>query len=238
MNAETIKYVEMQRQQYNWEAAHWNINNKDFVVGPFDAHNMWKDYDDYLFRDIIDLDKAKALDFGCGPGRNIVRFFKLFHQIDGIDFINVNLWNAKIWLKNNNIDPEKITLYEGNGWNLENIKTQEYDIVYSTIVLQHMCVWELRHNYFLEFYRVLKNGGWLCVQMGFGPQVPTKNTVPYDDNYYGATGTNGLCDVRVESPDQLSDELLKIGFTEFRHWIRPTGPGDGHPNWIFFQARV
>ena len=44
------------------------------------------------------------------------------------------------------------------------------------------------------------------------------------------------CDTRVEDPDQIKNDLYKIGFNNFEHWIRPPGPGDNHPNWIFFTA--
>ena len=30
--------------------------------------------------------------------------------------------------------------------------------------------------------------------------------------------------------------MKEIGFENFNYYIRPVGPGDGHPNWIFFNA--
>lgn len=226
----------MQRGTYEALSSCWSLTNKDPVVGSFDYHNNWQDYDDYLFKD-IDTSEKKALDFACGPGRNMVKFWNKFKVIDGTDFILTNLNNAKTWMSHNGIDYSNIKLILGNGWNLETINDKEYDIVYSTIALQHICVWELRHNYFVEFHRVLKDDGWICIQMGFGPQVPSKFSVDYYDNFYYAGATNGAIDVRIESVDQIHNELTNIGYKDFRYWIRPVGPGDGHPNWIFFQAR-
>ena len=31
-------------------------------------------------------------------------------------------------------------------------------------------------------------------------------------------------------------DLEKIGFKSFEYWIRPTGPGCRHENWIYFTA--
>ena len=40
----------------------------------------------------------------------------------------------------------------------------------------------------------------------------------------------------IESYKQLEDDLLEIGFTDFQYKITPVGPGDFHPNWIFFSV--
>jgi hypothetical protein len=40
----------MQKRQYENEANQWSANNRDPVVGSFDAHNAWEDYK-YLFID-------------------------------------------------------------------------------------------------------------------------------------------------------------------------------------------
>ena len=42
----------MQVSLYETEASRWNLNNLDPVVGNFHAQNAWRDYDDFLFRDI------------------------------------------------------------------------------------------------------------------------------------------------------------------------------------------
>jgi ubiquinone/menaquinone biosynthesis C-methylase UbiE len=88
-----------------------------------------------------------------------------------------------------------------------------------------------------EFYRILKPKGVITMQMGFGPETPTKESVSYNSNHYDAPGTNGQMDTRVESPDELKNDLEQIGFNNFKYYITETGPGDGHPNWIFFNAK-
>lgn len=225
------KYSQMQQNQYDAEASIWTPENRDPVVGSFDAHNDWADYDVFLFKNIITTDKI-ALDFGCGPGRNIVKFANRFQRIDGADISDLNLRNASIWCKINNTPVPN--LFKNNGSDLGLVPSDTYDIVFSTICLQHICVHDIRISLMKEFHRVLKPGGSLCLQMGFGNNHP--KTVSYFDNNYDAEFTNSGCDTRIDSPDEPKSDLEKIGFHSFDYDIRPVGPGDHHSNWIFFRA--
>ena len=90
-------YTKMQYNHYENEAKTWNINNLNPVVGSFNEHNNWNDYE-FLFNDIENLEEKYVLDFGCGPGRNLVKYNNKFKKIDGVDISQVNLDNAKIWL--------------------------------------------------------------------------------------------------------------------------------------------
>jgi ubiquinone/menaquinone biosynthesis C-methylase UbiE len=228
------KYTIMQKSSYENLAEQWNVNNLDPVVGSFNAHNIWSDYE-FLFKDIDNFENKKMLDFGCGPGRNLVKYSSKFHRIDGVDIAEVNLRNAVLWIKHNNIESQKHTLILCNGVDLSNIGNEEYDIVMSTICMQHICVYTIRFNYLKEFYRILKEGGHITIQMGYG--TPSPSTVDYYDDYYDAQATNRSCDTNISDYKQIEKDLLSIGFKNFKYYIRPTGPGDCHPNWIFFNAQ-
>jgi ubiquinone/menaquinone biosynthesis C-methylase UbiE len=229
-------YAIMQSKQYEADASNWSLSNLDPVVGSFLAHNSWNDYE-YLFTDIPDIKTKKIIDFGCGPGRNIVKYRKAGLDVDGVDIAQNNLNNARIWMSNNGVNPNDVNLYKCNGTDLNGIGDDTYDVVTSTITMQHICMHSIRLNYFKEFYRILRPGGYITIQMGYGPQVKTKTSVDYYDNYFSANATNGACDTRVEGPDQLSRDLTRVGFKNFKYYIRPVGPGDGHPNWIFFSGQ-
>jgi ubiquinone/menaquinone biosynthesis C-methylase UbiE len=228
------KYANMQLSSYNYEAHQWSIDNRDAVVGTFDLHNEWADYE-YLFIDLPDTKNMNVLDFGTGPGRNLVKYANRFKTIDGVDICQKNIDNAKLWIEHNNLDSSKFTLYTCNGTDLDNVPNDRYDLVMSTIVMQHICVYEIRKNYFKEFFRVLCSGGFISIQMGFG--IPSPLSVSYYENYYDASSTNRGCDVAIGNPDEIKRDLEEIGFTDFKYHIRPTGPGDCHPNWIYFTAR-
>jgi ubiquinone/menaquinone biosynthesis C-methylase UbiE len=225
------RYTQMQLNQYNAEANQWSEQNRDKVVGSFDLHNQWNDYE-ILFKRIENTKDKLAIDFGCGPGRNLVRYNNTFKRLDGVDISPINIEKAKLYCFRNGIINNNF--YVNNGIDLDIIESEQYDVVMSTITLQHICVYDIRKSLFKEFHRVLKSGGILTAQMGYGS--PSPQTVEYYENYYDAEGTNRICDVCIELYKQLEDDLLEIGFTDFQYKITPVGPGDFHPNWIFFSV--
>ena len=228
------KYTEMQRNQYEYDASNWSLENRDPVVGSFDAHNNWRDYDDYLFRDIRKpLSDLVMLDFGCGPGRNIVKFNNQFNRIDGVDLAQGNIDAAKKWISANNC--KLGNLYKNNGVDLQDIPNESYDVIMSTICFQHICVHEIRKNYMYEFYKKLRFGGVLTMQMGFGGKLYAPTTDYYENNYE-ALVTNGGLDTNIWNSDQLKFDLYHAGFSNFNYYVRPTGPGDNHSHWIFFNV--
>ena len=85
---------------YNKVVTPWTVDNRDPLVGSFDQHNAHEDYDQFLFKNVPE--GGIALDFGCGVGRNIVRFWKRFDSIDGVDISDGALIKAQLWIDHNN----------------------------------------------------------------------------------------------------------------------------------------
>lgn len=227
------QYSVMQRRQYDEDGQRWSVANRDPVVGGFDSHNQWLDYDVYLFKDLGDTTNKTALDFGCGPARHLVKYNRNFARYDGVDISQTVLDKAKEWLQHNRIQESDATLYLCNGRDLADVPSDHYDVITSTICMQHICVYDIRKNLFKEFFRVLKNGGKISIQMAYGAKHGSKN---YFENFYHAGLTNGGCDVIIENPNHLKDDLTDIGFVDFNYYIRPNGPNDCSQNWIFFNA--
>jgi ubiquinone/menaquinone biosynthesis C-methylase UbiE len=226
----TNKYTQMQLNQYNALASGWSEENRDPVVGPFDAHNQWADYEN-LFTNIDNQSEKIGLDFACGPGRNIVKYSNIFKRLDGVDISPINIENAKKYISSNSIESN---LYVSNGIGIDCIESDTYDFVMSTIALQHICVYDIRYSIMKDIHRVLKDGGIFTAQMGFGSPSPL--TVGYYENYYDAESSNRACDVCIETTEQLEKDLLKMGYKDFQYTIGPVGPGDYHPNWIYFNC--
>ena len=229
------RYVAMQKSTYELAATQSSYGDTitDHVVGSYDRHNEWRDYETHLMRCVDESFRSKlALDFGCGPGRNIIKYQGRFARIDGADISPKNLENARTNLKNRGISIP--SLFVTNGTDLGAAPADSYDFIFSTITLQHICVHKIRCMIFAAMHRALKPGGRISIQMGFGADSPS--TVGYYEDFYEALASNRACDTRVESPEQIRGDLETIGFEKFEAWIRPTGPGDLHPQWIFFTA--
>ena len=221
----------MQRDVYHSGASQWSLEARDHVVGSFDAHNNHPGYE-HLFTD-FDTKNMLALDFGCGPGRNLVKYHDRFTRLDGADISDVNLTNAGKWCEHNGVSVP--TLYTVNGISLDTVPSNAYDIVFSTITMQHIAVWEIRFAILEDMFRVLKPNGWASIQMGFGPAK--QDVVDYEVNNYAAGTTNGNMDVRITDPIQVENDLITIGFQNFSYVIDVVGPGNNHSNWIYFRAQ-
>ncbi len=243
---EAEPYTKMQFDYYEAKADRWTAEDRNFVVGLFDEHNEASCYDVML--EGFDTLKMKMLDFGCGPARNIVKLAPKFSVIDGADISLKNLQKAEFWIRQNFMQDEnlfredqEINLYQCNGVDLAEIKRDQYDMVYSTIVLQHLPIHKLRLRYFKEFFRVLKPGGWISLQMGFGRGPRSDRiTVGYHDNKWGARGTNGRCDVSIDDPEDLRKDIEdEVGFENFSYSMSHPIPRDSetHTNWIYFRAQ-
>jgi len=219
-------YTNMQRNQYESEADLMNEQNHMF-------HNANQDYWDILTSDTeSDFRDKVGLDFGCGCGRNVLNLWYRFKRMDGVDISKGNLKHAYDNILKAGCPEERFRLHHCNGVDLSNLRDNEYDFIMSTIVLQHIAVHDIRYNYFKEFFRIMKEGGLLSFQMGFGEGY---GKAGYYENHYHAEATNSFHDTLVTDPNQLIDELRKIGFSKIEYIIRDRF-SDGHPSWIFVKA--
>ena len=177
-----------------------------------------------------------ALDFGCGKGRNVTNMLSLadFKRVDGVDISidNINYCNNAYQFQNSDF-------YLNNGTDLQDLKSNEYDFVMSTIVFQHLCVHELRYALKQEICRVLKPGGIFNFQMGYGSMEwkGNNNVYPYYENYYDAMGSNSAHDVRIENVEDLISDLTKLHFVDVKYFIEAPFNNGGHPNWIYVQCK-
>jgi len=207
-----------------------------------EEHNANKDYWDILLGPLNNANYSwtnkKALDFGCGKGRNIDNIIKIsnFSNVDGIDLSEANI----DYCKRNNKNNSKSEFYVADGISLEPIKNSSYDFIVSTIVLQHICVFDTRDSILRDIFRVLKNGGLLSFQMGYDDslidQTGQKKLTPYYENNTTALGTNSDNDVTVRDEKEVIDHLKDIGFVNIKTTIRNSFSDISHKNWIYVVA--
>lgn len=233
MNENTSsKFIQNLQETYESAAALWTIDSKDFLVGSADLHNNWQDYKDFLFKG-IDTKNLIALDFGCGIGRNIVLFHDRFARIDGADVSQIILEKAGEWIQYSGIALPNLYLMDKES--LSSVPSNTYDVIFSTVCLQHICIYSVRYSIFKDMFRALKPGGYICHQMGFDERSDAVSVRHYFDDT--APEVNALPDVHVEDPAELENDLKSMGFINFQYDLRPTGPRDYHGAWIFFRAQ-
>jgi SAM-dependent methyltransferase len=211
------------------EADRWNLQNKNPLVGWYDEHNNDPREEELLFRGIPTRVGSLALEYGCGPGRNFIKFKDLFKRIDGadiskniIDKVSANLEGTGIPVPN---------LWHTDGHSLPLVSDSSYDVVYSIICQQHIGCRAWRLELYREFLRILAPGGHFTFQMGFGANG---SAVDYFHEY-DETDTHHR-DVRVEDVEVLQKDLEDQGFIEFDHVL--TDPcHDVHAQWIWVKCR-
>ena len=228
------KYSLMQKSQMNASTANMKkLNHKD--------HNENPDYWETLLGDVTKEPEAwegkKALDFGCGCGRNVENLLKLaeWGKVDGVDISENNIEYCKSYIRNmGHIYEGRYDFYANNGIDLRDIGDEEYDFVMSTIVFQHICVHSIRFSLKSEIFRVLKKGGVFSFQMNYGPA--NNGARDYHDDHYDAKGTNSMCDTRVDRPEDIVDDLQKIGFKNITYKILPSFSCDAVNEWIYVRC--
>ncbi len=114
-------------------------------------------------------EKRTALDLGCGVGRLTRALARHFERCVGVDISDSMIAKARelhrAW-------PTCRFVPDASG-DLGAFEDNSFDLVYSSIVLQHLPNPQLIESYIAEFIRVLAHGGLLVFQLP--SQIPWKN---------------------------------------------------------------
>ena len=133
----------------------WDL--EDFLqtgIDEIDALNK------YLLGLGLQLPRAHALDFGCGPGRLSQALARHVTEVDGVD-----ISPSMIALANRlNRFSERCRYHLNVADDLEIFENATFDLIYSNITLQHMLPVYAR-SYVREFARVLRPGGLAIFQI-------------------------------------------------------------------------
>lgn len=239
------RYKHMQKTTY--EQPQWSPEE---IVGAYDWHETVPFETLLLYRmgdvrfPLFDSTKElRALDFGCGPGRMVLRMAKLFRQVDGADISARLVEFAKAKCPDSEF-------FVTNGDDLGGAPENAYDFIFSTIALQHIAVHDIRAKIFRAMERCLRPGGQISLQFCFNHLFPMSKVMRkhfdgrllwlgpetdharWTENRTDATVTNGCCDVGIGKDDlplikqefsELFDDV-EFWFYDFAHH-RPVGPG-------------
>ena len=104
---------------------------------------------------------GRALDFGCGAGRLTRALAARFQECVGVDISEAMVAEAR----RINADCERCTFVVNDTPGLERFGDSSFDLVYSTLVLQHLPGRRLVAGYIAEFVRVLAPGGVAVFQL-------------------------------------------------------------------------
>ena len=235
-DAGIASYSKMQKKEYAGYTKTFD-DAKNLCVGNFEVHEEYP-YEEYLLQHFEGKSRV-ALDFGCGVGRMMKRMLAHFDVVDGVDISRENLGHAKKYLSDAGIAQESYSTLLSSGVGVSGLN-KTYDFIYSTIALQHICVFEVRKKICEDLFLALKTGGSCCFQMGFGWD---NNTHWFDNNYVART-TNGAGDVSIPNSDHLdaiTNDLKKIGFKDIKYEFKisphPEHGDKYHPIWIFIHMK-
>jgi SAM-dependent methyltransferase len=231
---EYTPYLAMQKQTYESGAA------SEEIVGFYEWHENFPYETQLLFvngdlrNPLLDgWEGRTALDFGCGPGRMIGRMKRLFAGVDGVDI------SAPLIAEAQQNHPDS-RFWVTSGDDLGGAEPESYDLVYSTIAMQHIAVRSVRQKILGEMCRVLKPRGAVSIQLAFNPSYPYLRPVltvedgtrrvevrerdtthaAWHEDRISASGTNSSCDAAIGAADlgMVRDDF-GAHFVDVHHWF-------------------
>ena len=159
--------MELERLQQHWTAFGEQDPLWAILVDPAKRRGAWDleeffatgraDVDDVL-RTLADcgveVERGRALDFGCGVGRLTRALAEHFDSCDGVDVAASMIEHARELNENG----ERVRFHHNPAPNLRLFSDGSFDFLLALIVLQHMEP-DLMRGYMREFVRVLRPGG-------------------------------------------------------------------------------
>ena len=156
----------------------------------------------------------RALDFGCGVGRVTQALCRYFEHCDGVDIAPSMIGLARRFNKFGHRCAYHVNIAD----NLQIFGDNEFDFVYSMIVLQHIEP-QYSGRYIEEFIRVLKPGGVALFQVPSEPFIDHIERLP-----------DAFCRAKISLPDpprQLPSGATAVVKVNLQNVSAGTWPGWG-----------
>jgi len=230
-------YNSMQKQQYKKYTGSF-ADSMELCVGEFKSHEAYP-YEQYLLEHYSGT-YGIVLDFACGMGRMMNRFMPIFETVDGVDLSLEYITYAEKYLKEKGNSLGKFNLYQSSGMGVDIGKPEHYDFIFSTIALQHICVYDIRLSIFKDLWALLKPDGSCCFQMGFG----WDNGTHWFSNKFTARSTNAGLDICIPDESHLEGirkDFENIGYKDVKFEMKlsphPEKGNTYHPIWLFIHMK-
>lgn len=185
--------------------AHYEGQAEDFRTGTWD-HDVSQNIT-ALVEAIEGTPPFRVLDFGCGPGRDLLAFRALGHEPTGLDGTTAFVAMAR--------EASGAPVLHQDFFALD-LPTEAFDGVFANASLFHVPAQELP-RVLSELFACLRPGGVL-----FASNPRGDNTEGWSRERYGA----------YHDFERWRELVVGAGFTEIRHYYRPAGlPREQQP-WL------
>jgi SAM-dependent methyltransferase len=192
--------------------AEYQLTAESYRVGTWD-HDVSQNREALI--EAMPSVSGKILDLGCGPGRDLVAFQAMGHQVTGLDATPAFVEMAKqaagcpVWEQSFLSLDLPSNHFDGIFANASLIHVPSADML---LVLQHL-------------YDALGDRGVLVMSMVRGNQEGFSER---------PTGYRYVCGWEYET---LASKLLEAQFEILRHYYRPTGVAIANQSWLVLVAQ-
>jgi ubiquinone/menaquinone biosynthesis C-methylase UbiE len=154
----------------------------------------------------VNIKRQTAMDFGCGVGRLSQALTHYFNRVCGVDIAPTMIELARKY----NQYPNKCKFYLNETDDLKVFEDSSFNLVYSTLTLQHM---EKKYivRYLREFFRITTQGGLVVFQLPSSPPFRARLLGPiyWRLPYYHSLRFGGKIEMHTVEKDEIL-ELARI----------------------------
>jgi SAM-dependent methyltransferase len=161
--------------------------------------------------------RERALDFGCGLGRLTRALSESFAECVGVDISATMVEKAREL----NADRPGCRFVVNPDPHLGRFEAAEFDLVYSSIVLQHMPSRAVALTYLCELLRVTRSDGLTVFQLPL--ELPRRNRLQPRRRLYGLLRAAGVDRRRLHAAGLTPMRMLGIAEDEVRRAVEQSG---------------
>jgi SAM-dependent methyltransferase len=154
-------YSVLTQPQYRMSALDSEAKREFFVSGQHHAQGVLQNIRRQM---TADFTPRSVLDFGCGVGRLVIPFARIATEVVGLDVSPGMLREAEENCRLNGISNVKLLLSDDS---LSVVASQKFDLVHSSIVLQHIPT-DRGKLIFRNLLECVAPGGVVAVQLLYG----------------------------------------------------------------------